>query len=96
MSFFDRQGISEALLKSGGGQGDGKRDQKEGDDDEWDSDEDYSSQLSQNEKFEKDVVALRNFSFISMNADGTTFEMHGLVQLATRKWLEAHGQASSG
>ncbi|KAK5400813.1 hypothetical protein LTR06_011234 [Exophiala xenobiotica] len=41
--------------------------------------------------FEKDVVALRNFSFISINADGTTFEMHGLVQLATRTWLEAHG-----
>ena len=37
-------------------------------------------------------MALRNFSFISVNVDGTTFKMHRLVQLATRKWLEAHGQ----
>ena len=26
-----------------------------------------------------------------MSADGATFEMHALVQLATRTWLEAHG-----
>jgi len=38
---------------------------------------------------EDDVLALRNYSFISINIDGTTFEIHGLVQLATRKWLEA-------
>lgn len=55
-------------------------------------DDNFSSQSSQSDEFEEDVVALRNFSFISNNADGTTFEMHRLVQLATRKWLEAHGQ----
>jgi hypothetical protein len=42
--------------------------------------------------FEDDSLALRNYLFISINTDGTTFEMHGLVQLATRTWLEAHGQ----
>jgi len=37
-------------------------------------------------------VALQNFSFISINADRTTFEIYRLVQLATQKWLEAYGQ----
>jgi hypothetical protein len=37
-------------------------------------------------------MTLRDYSFISVNEDGTTFEMHGLVQLATRKWLEVYGQ----
>jgi hypothetical protein len=45
-----------------------------------------------NTEFDDDVLALRSYSFISINADGTTFEMHGLVQLATRKWLEANRQ----
>jgi len=39
------------------------------------------------------VVALRNFCFISpTNTDSTTFDMHALVQLATRNWLEAIGK----
>lgn len=42
--------------------------------------------------FKEDVSVLRNYSFISVNADGITFEMHGMVQLATRKWLKAHKQ----
>ena len=92
MSFFDCQGMPKALLKGQSEQGDAERDQKEHNDDEWNSDEDNSSQSSQNDEFEDDVVALRNFSFISINTDGTTFEMHSLVQLATRKWLEADGQ----
>ena len=50
-----------------------------------DVDDDFSSQSSQSDEFEGDVVALRSFSFISINADGTTFEMHRLVQLATQK-----------
>jgi hypothetical protein len=91
MCFFDHQGIPETLLKSRTKQGDDNRAQEEHDD-EWETDEDQSSQSSQNEDFEKDVVALRSFSFISINADSTTFKMHSLVQLATRKWIEAHGQ----
>ena len=93
MCFFDRQGIPEALLKSRGKQGNDQRDQKERDhNDEWDGNEVHSSQSSQSDEFEEDVLALRHFSFISVNTDGTTFEMHSLVQLATRKWLEAYGQ----
>ena len=90
MSFFDRQGIPDTLLKDRGKDGACQKAAKEGGDDD-NEDEDYLLQSSQNEEFEKDVVTLRNFSFISINADGTTFEMHRLVQLATRTWLEAHG-----
>ncbi|KAJ4365367.1 hypothetical protein N0V95_000514 [Ascochyta clinopodiicola] len=41
--------------------------------------------------FQEDITALRNFCFISANTDGTGFEMHALVQLATRTWLVANG-----
>jgi tetratricopeptide (TPR) repeat protein len=44
------------------------------------------------DSFEDDVLILRNFSFISIDKDKTTFEMHRLVQLAIKRWLEAHGQ----
>ena len=88
MSFFDRQGIPERLLRYGDREG--NRFQEREKDIEWDSDEDQSSQWSQGEEFEKDIVTLRNFSFVS-DTRGAGFEMHGLVQLATRKWLEANG-----
>lgn len=38
--------------------------------------------------FEDDVVMLRSFSFVSATADGSSWEMHRLVQDATRMWLE--------
>ena len=38
--------------------------------------------------FEDDILTLRNYSFISLTTDATTFKIHGLVQLATQKWLE--------
>ncbi|KAF1830994.1 hypothetical protein BDW02DRAFT_650223 [Decorospora gaudefroyi] len=41
-----------------------------------------------NEQFEDDIIALRNFCFVSVDTASTSFEMHALVQLATRKWLE--------
>jgi hypothetical protein len=43
------------------------------------------------DEFKDDIVGLRNFSFITINEDGRTFEIHGLVQLVTRKWLEENG-----
>jgi tetratricopeptide (TPR) repeat protein len=92
MSFFDCQGIPEVLLQNRTKQSNNPRNREEHDGEADDTIDDFSSQSSQSDEFEKDIVALRNFSFISVNADGTTFEMHGLVQLATRKWLEAHGQ----
>jgi hypothetical protein len=47
---------------------------------------------SEGDEFTVDVLTLRDYSFISINTDSTTFEMHRLVQLATRTWLEAHKQ----
>ncbi|KAK3938526.1 P-loop containing nucleoside triphosphate hydrolase protein [Diplogelasinospora grovesii] len=61
MSFFDRQGILESLLKP-----------PKADDD--------------------DVAILRYFCLVTISEVGDGFEMHGLVQLSTRKWLEASGQ----
>lgn len=71
--------------------GSGQKDEEpeEGDDD---VEEFTPSQSSASGKFEGGVLALRNLSFISISPGGTTFEMHRLVQLATRKWLEAHEQ----
>ena len=99
MSFFDRQGIPEDLLRSRSEQRYSRRDQKESNDDisvndtsYVNNDEDDISQSSVSDEFEDNILVLRNYLFISINTDGTTFEMHGLVQLATRRWLESHGQ----
>jgi tetratricopeptide (TPR) repeat protein len=42
------------------------------------------------EEFEKDIVVLRSYHFVSQPADITIFEMHRLVQLATKRWLKAN------
>ena len=82
MSFFDRQGIPEDLVLSG-------RSDMEN---ENSDDEDSTSESISDDGFEDDILTLRNYSFISVNAAGSTFEMHRLVQLATQRWLSAHGQ----
>ena len=41
--------------------------------------------------FEDDLAVLCGFSLIVEELRGGYFEMHRLVQLATRKWLNAHG-----
>ena len=100
MSFFDRQGIPDALLQDRSEQINSRQDQREStasscvDDDTCyiDDEEGSASQSSMSDGFEEDVSVLRNYSFISDNTNGTTFEMHGLVQLAMKKWLEAHKQ----
>jgi tetratricopeptide (TPR) repeat protein len=66
MSFFDRQGIQEALLRG--------------------------QSSTADDGFEEDVLALRDYSFVTVTRDASTFEMHSLVQLATRTWLENEGQ----
>jgi tetratricopeptide (TPR) repeat protein len=66
MSFFDRQGIQEALLRR--------------------------QSSTADDGFEDDVLALRDYSFVTVTTDASTFEMHSLVQLATRTWLESEGQ----
>ncbi|KAH8701324.1 hypothetical protein GQ44DRAFT_753515 [Phaeosphaeriaceae sp. PMI808] len=94
MSFFDRQGIPETLLQNRTKLGDAPNSQKEHNDEHWDSDEEDNALQSSagDDEFEHDVATLRNFCFISVDTSGTTFEMHALVQLATRKWLDSSGK----
>ncbi|KAG4429842.1 hypothetical protein IFR05_014674 [Cadophora sp. M221] len=93
MSFFDRQGIPDTLLQNRSQQTKTTLSNSIDTDTSYsDDDEDGTSKSSVSDGFEEDVSVLRNYSFISVNTNGTSFEMHGLVQLAMRKWLEAHGQ----
>src|SRR5690242_14758290 len=39
-------------------------------------------------EFRDAVAVLQNFCFVSIDTTSTSFGMHALVQLATRKWLE--------
>jgi tetratricopeptide (TPR) repeat protein len=88
MSFFDRQGIPETLLRSEPKLD--KMDKREsGDAGGGAHDEDSSSQSSDGDEFEDDIMTLRNYSFISLNADGLAFKMHRLVQISMQKWLES-------
>ena len=93
MSLFDRQGIPEDLLR------DRSEAQNEGDegsphisgDNKLEDSKDGASVSSMDDEFEDDILVLRDYSFV-FGANNTTLEMHRLVQLATRKWLETHGQ----
>ncbi|KAL8909866.1 MAG: hypothetical protein Q9171_004816 [Xanthocarpia ochracea] len=38
--------------------------------------------------FEEDIQVLRNFSLVALGIENDVFDMHRLVQFATRKWLE--------
>ncbi|KAL6717746.1 hypothetical protein ACLMJK_003831 [Lecanora helva] len=95
ISFFDRQGIPEVLVRNRAEIRNNDRSQEDRDkynsgEDEENS-EDSVSERSEDDGFEDDVQILRDYSFLSVGTDGT-FEMHALVQLATRKWLEFNGK----
>ena len=93
MSFFDRQGIPEALIRNRSGTRNGHENLRANGGNSGESgDEDSVSEASVDDGFEDDILTLRNYSFISLSTGATTFEMHRLVQLATRKWLEGQGQ----
>lgn len=85
MSFFDRQGIFEWLIRPplnqtqvGGANTDN---------------ESISSDDSIDDIFEKDIEMLRDYCLVQINKRGDVFEMHGLVQLACKKWLGADGES---
>ncbi|KAL1853688.1 hypothetical protein Plec18170_005079 [Paecilomyces lecythidis] len=96
MSFFDRQGIVDYLLREpndsrSGAEGPQKMKESMQSDSDLSSDDESSSVESDKSHFEDDIVILKNYSFIS-STNAVSFEMHRLVQLSTQKWLEAHGQ----
>ena len=106
MSFFDQQGIPETLIHGGRrverastafdrrkkstkqrikaffsrtkSEPDAPRERRESDGDRV--------------NFENDLGALRDLCLISIGAECAIFEMHSLVQLATRRWLIANGK----
>jgi tetratricopeptide (TPR) repeat protein len=95
MSFFDRQGIHQCLLQDFSHVKTSNTDQERHPDavDSHKMDNtDSLVQSNMDDRFEDDICTLRNFSFITANADAASFRMHRLVQLAMQKWLEAHGQ----
>jgi tetratricopeptide (TPR) repeat protein len=96
MSFFDRQGIPDTLLRSETERKGTLGQQMETNSDESDIGDTESASL-QNEidKFEDDICILRDYSMISANTDGRSFGMHRLVQLAIQEWLKANTQLES-
>ncbi|TRX93480.1 hypothetical protein FHL15_005755 [Xylaria flabelliformis] len=92
MSFFDCQAIQEELVQRNPSNESGNFETHS--DNESTSTSESSNNASEDEtydkEFEEDIATLQNYCLISTNERGDTFEMHGLVQLSTRKWLDMH------
>ncbi|KAJ5538671.1 hypothetical protein N7494_008150 [Penicillium frequentans] len=56
------------------------------------SSDEESSEGNIDQDFEDDIIALRNYGFISFRGDRNMLTMHRLVQLTTRAWLKSHAQ----
>ncbi|OQD69321.1 hypothetical protein PENPOL_c002G04935 [Penicillium polonicum] len=103
MSFFDRQGIPESLVRHRPKASNRSRSTSELLSDSSDGEasepdivpEDYSdgetSGSDTGPDFEDDITTLRDYSFISIS-ENSTFTMHRLVQLTTHVWLKSDGQ----
>ncbi|KAI1281777.1 P-loop containing nucleoside triphosphate hydrolase protein [Xylaria sp. FL0933] len=88
MSFFDCEGIPDYLVRLT------DKDKDYADEAQSDNESIASSKASDQE-FEEDITILKNYCLITANTaneTGDVFEMHGLVQLSTSKWLEVHGE----
>ncbi|OCK72920.1 HET-domain-containing protein, partial [Lepidopterella palustris CBS 459.81] len=78
MSFFNRQGIPEFMIRHYTDK-----------DSEGQNDSSGRRFAEEDVDFEEDVAVLRAFSLVRTTQRGYEFEMHGLVQLATRVWLRS-------
>ncbi|KFA46642.1 hypothetical protein S40293_08203 [Stachybotrys chartarum IBT 40293] len=98
MSFFDRQGIPEWVLKGNGPTEDAASETStedmgsDSDDGNTDGKSESDAGDDLDSRFEEDVGMLRDYCLVTTNEQGDEFEMHGLVQLSTRKWLTVSGQ----
>ena len=103
MSFFNHQGIPEFLLKARGRQQRYAASSNLDSDEYTDTSDngvngsnqetsDGSSTDSGDQAFEGDLERLRDYCFVTVSPDGSTFEMHRLVQLATQVWLKRRGE----
>ncbi|KAH7124618.1 hypothetical protein EDB81DRAFT_890057 [Dactylonectria macrodidyma] len=68
MSFYDRQGIPESLLRQ---------------------------QLGTSSQLEDALSTLKGYSLIYPSHDGKAFDMHRLVQLCVKGWLQGHNEYST-
>jgi tetratricopeptide (TPR) repeat protein len=89
MSFFDRQGIPAWVLRPSEHDKDGTRRAGKG---RFGDSSSATDDDSDDSGFEDDVAMLMNYCLIVADETGGEFEMHGLVQLSTRRWLRAFGQ----
>lgn len=87
MSFYDRQGIPEKLIRL---QPDANYKSNSELIDDSRGRNTYESDMSPD--LEDDINILRDYSFISISEDKASFTMHRLVQLIARAWLKSHGQ----
>ncbi|CAG8020814.1 unnamed protein product [Penicillium nalgiovense] len=87
MSFFDRQGIPESLIRHQPKANDTSISEPLSD-----SSDGESSESDIGPDLEDDLTTLRDYSLISVSKDGTLFTIHRLVQLSTRAWLKSYGQ----
>lgn len=46
-----------------------------------------SSETSADDSFDDDIVMLRNYSFVAVTPNGTSFSTHRLVQIAVQMWV---------
>jgi len=74
MSFFNRQGIPDFVLQTARMYSGGEKD------DTYDA--------AEGMHFDADIATLQAYCLVSVDQDGTTFQMHRLVQFATKRWLE--------
>ncbi|KAJ6103649.1 hypothetical protein N7486_003871 [Penicillium sp. IBT 16267x] len=92
MSFFDRQGVSEDLLRVQRQIHNEDSSSEEITFDRRDEDTDSTSESNTDDEFNDNVTTLRDFSFIFVSENITVFTMHRLVQLTVRVWLKTNGQ----
>ncbi|KGO56393.1 Tetratricopeptide-like helical [Penicillium expansum] len=92
MSFFDRQGVSEDLLRVQREIPNEDSSSEEITFDRCDEDTDSTSESNTDDEFNDDLTILRDFSFIFVSENISVFTMHRLVQLTVRVWLKTNGE----
>ncbi|KAJ5784706.1 uncharacterized protein N7503_009918 [Penicillium pulvis] len=92
MSFYDRQGIQESLLRLQASQGNREISHLKRHAEESSEDEDTSSESEADNHFNDDITTLSYYALITVGEDNTFFTMHRLVQVTVRTWLKVHGQ----
>lgn len=93
MSFFDRQGIPESILRIQQSQKINQNLHLERiEESPGEEDGDSASGSDADQRFEDDIISLCDYSLISLSEHNTVLTMHRLVQLTVRAWLKTPSQ----